>query len=304
MKENYQKLGNSLVQHDPLNDRLCLRELHRADRTELATRLEDLAAQHGYSKICVRVPASEAGSFVTAGYQMEAAIPRFYPQGSAACFLAKFRDERRDELRPLVLREVLGSAQMQPRVAAPPLGGEFGVRSARLKDVTRMAALYREVVAAGRLPVHDPEYLRRALKGGAVFACIWRGDLPVALTGALVDRASDSAEFCHCATLAQFRDRGFTHCLIEYLEESLRSRGVISLLASVDAYAYDLNITLARCGYGYSGTLTNDCYDQGRLQSLNLWHKSLPDDPRFAWSFLSDSPERAGLGAVGGGWRR
>jgi len=47
-----------------------------------------------------------------------------------------------------------------------------------------------------------------------------------------------------------------------------------------------MNITFSCNGYRYGGTLTNHTSIYGTLESANVWHKALPDDPKFAWRFL------------------
>ncbi|MDD2310679.1 MAG: hypothetical protein PHH91_13970, partial [Desulfuromonadaceae bacterium] len=41
------------------------------------------------------------------------------------------------------------------------------------------------------------------------------------------------------------------------------------------AYSFGMNITFARDGYSFGGTLTNNTNISGSLESMNVWYKTL-----------------------------
>ena len=287
MSDAMETIGSSLVQHGPGHDRAYLMQLHPTDAPEIVEILERLACSRGYSKICAKVPAWEAGRFVAAGYHMEATIPYFYPEGGSACFMAKyFSAERKQERQPVLLRKILLAAKAQQRVAAPRLPAQFELRAAGAGDAAEMAALYREIAAAQPSPLNDTASVRAALEEGAVFYGVWQGGSMVALSGARIDLATSSAELTEFAILPKHRGHGLFLHLLQQVEEKLSTLGVRSVFCIARAYSFDANITLAGNGYGFGGTLTNNISSYGGMESANVWHKALQDDPKLAWKFM------------------
>jgi beta-lysine N6-acetyltransferase len=279
MSDVIETIGGSLVQHGPGNDRVYLMKLHPDDAPGIVDRLDQLASSRGYSKIFAKVPAWGAGRFVAAGYEQEAAIPAFFPEGSAACFMGKyFTADRKVELHPELVREVLAAAGAKLsacRPTLPPSG--FAARIARPEDTSAMAAVYRQVFATYPFPIHDPGFLRSAMNDGTIFFGVWEGGRITALSSAEIDRSSRSAEMTDFATLPEYRGHGLALHLLQLMEEAMHARGIRSLYTIARAYSFGMNITFARNGYSFGGTLTNNTDISGNLESMNVWHKTLPD---------------------------
>jgi len=275
MSDVIETMGRSIIQHGPANDRVYLMKLHTDDVPNIVDRLDRLAASGNYSKIFAKVPAWAAGRFVIAGHELEAAIPAFYPEGSAACFLGKyFTNDRRRERQPGLVQEVLAAAGEEVSTCRPAsLPADFSVRKATESDLAGMAAVYREVFATYPFPIQEPDFLRAAMNDGTVFFGVWKGERIAALSSAEIDAASQSAEMTDFATLPEFRGHGLALHLLQLMEEVVRSRGIRSLYTIARSYSYGMNITFARNGYSYGGTLTNNTDIFGTLESMNVWHK-------------------------------
>lgn len=287
MTDTTELIGSSLVRHGPGNDRACLLRLHPDDSASIVDTLEQLACSQGYSKVCARVPSWETARFVRAGYHLEAAIPYFYAEGGSCCFMAKyFSQERKTERQSLLVREVLVAADAQQRFAATRLQDCLALRLALVDDAEQMADLYRAVFADPPSPLHDPAQIRAAMRGSALFFGIWEGESMVAASCANIDTASASAELTDFATRPGHRGQGLAQHLVQQTEGHLLPMGIRSLFALTGAYSFGMNLTLARNGYQFGGTLTNDNNSYGQLESVNLWHKALQEDPGLAWSFL------------------
>lgn len=289
MSDAIETIGNSLVQHGPGNDRAYLMKLHPTDASDITDNLEELACSRGYSKVFAKVPAWEAGRFVAAGYHLEAAIPYFFPEGGSACFMAKyFSAGRKLERQPLLVREILIAADAQQRAAAMPLPASLTLRAAGEGDASEMADLYREVFAAKPFAIHDPASIRAAMMASTIFFGVWEGDDLVALSSAEVDLASSSAEMTDFATLPEYSGHGLVLHLLQQMEENLLALGIRSVFTIARAYSFETNLTFAGNGYCFGGTLTNNINIYGNLESVNVWHKALPEDPRIAWKYLSE----------------
>lgn len=277
MNDLIETIGRSIIQHGPGNDRIYLMKLHPADVADIVDQLDQLASSRGYSKIFAKVPAWSADHFMNAGYEPEAAIPCFFPEKIAACFLGKyFSATRRLERHEELVRTVLEAARAQEPVCRPaPLPAGLASRQAREGDTSGMAAVYAEVFASYPFPIHEPGFLRAAMNENSIYFGVWKGKEIAALSSAEIDPLSASAEMTDFATMPEYRGHGLARHLLQQMEEVMQARGIRSLFTIARAYSYGMNITFARSGYCFGGTLTNNTNISGRLESMNVWYKAL-----------------------------
>lgn len=287
MRDTVETIGSSLVQHGPGHDRAHLKKLHPADADGIVEKLEHLACSRGYSKLSATVAAGETGRFVAAGYHIEALLPDFFPQGGAACFMARFLNgERRLERQPQLVREVLAAASAQRDDGPSTLPPGFALGRGTPAHAEELALLHRELYPGMESAMHDPQRVRSLMGGDRIFLCVWQGESLVAVASAEVDACSSSAEVAEIAVLPEYRPDGIALYLLQRLEETLLALGVRSAFTIARANSFPVNITWARNGYSFAGTLTNHGNSYGPLESANVWHKVLPEDTKVAWSFL------------------
>ncbi len=67
MYDTVEKIGNSLIQHGPMNDRIYLMKLGQDQVKQILDRLGDLAEERGYSKIFAKVPDEHRSVFEAHG---------------------------------------------------------------------------------------------------------------------------------------------------------------------------------------------------------------------------------------------
>lgn len=277
MHDSLETIGRSHLHHGKYNDRAYLMKLHEDDCDGMVRRLDLLVASRGYSKIFAKIPSWAKERFVAGGYAEEACIPGFYPGGEDVCFMGKyFTDSRAREQEPQLVSDVLAVARTTTVVSAPHLlPAGFAVRTASEDDGEEMAKVYREVFASYPFPIHDPVFLRAAMKDATLFFGVWQGNSIAALSSAEMDGSSASAEMTDFATPRAFRGNGFALHLLREMEDAVRERGIRSLFTIARAYSFGMNITFARNGYRFGGTLTNNTNISGRLESMNVWYKIL-----------------------------
>lgn len=278
MTDQIEVLGNSTIQHGPGNDRVYLMKLARQDSHTIVDQIHDLATNRGYSKIFAKVPATALNLFLDNGYELEATIPMFY-QTEAACFLGKYYSEdRKTERKAEQLHTVLTAAARQQKTGRQGLPHGFICRITDEDDTDTMAQIYRKVFASYPFPIFDPAYLKEIM-GSTVFFGIWQGPELVALSSAEIDRESLTVEMTDFATLPDYRGNGLALHLLQRMEDEMELRGIRSFHTIARAYSYGMNITFARNGYAYAGTLTNNTNIFGNLESMNIWHKRLASYP-------------------------
>ena len=269
------RLEGALVHHGPANDRAYLMKLGAdAEPAVVATALDELAVEKDYGKIVAKVPAPARADFAAAGYCCEATIPR--PAGDDDIhFMAKYRASQRAEMQDAEqVRRVLAAAEAkaaEPEAADSPLP----CRAATPTDAEAMADVYRQVFASYPFPIDDPGYLRRTMAEHVAYFGAWDEGRPVALSSAEMDPAGGCVEMTDFATLPAYRGRGLATALLTRMEEAMRERGLDLAYTIARAVSFGMNITFARCGYCFGGTLTNNTQIAGRLEDMNIWYKPL-----------------------------
>jgi putative beta-lysine N-acetyltransferase len=277
MNDRIETLGRSRIQHGKYNDRIYLMKLSRTDLPEILPKLDRLARNRSYSKVFAKVPKSAKTPFCRQGYREEAEIPNFYRGEEDVIFFGKYLEgERQQEKKPQLVKKVLAAAEAKARSdTAPHLPKPFRMKRARPEDVSAMAGVYRQVFATYPFPIHDPGYLKRTMEENVAYFGLWHGEQLVALSSAEMDLAGQNAEMTDFATLPDYRGQGLATFLLAEMETGLTTLGIKTAYTIARAYSYGMNITFARNGYFFSGTLTNNTNISGGLESMNVWHKPL-----------------------------
>jgi len=276
MNDKIVTFGNSAIQHGKHSNRAYLMSLAPGDLPEVLPYLDNLALTKGYTKIFAKVPAAVKKQFGLNGYEPEATIPGFYRGAEKVFFMGKyFSPERRKEKKPELVRKALETAKAKPPVEEFALDPSLSCRRAVPADAREMAEVYREVFATYPFPIHDPEYLRGTMETHVVYFGIWDGGKLIALASAETDAAGQNAEMTDFATLPDYRSKGLANFLLARLEAAASGLGIRTAFTIARSYSYGMNITFAKSGYAYSGTLTHNTQISGELESMNVWHKSL-----------------------------
>ncbi|GAB6059522.1 putative beta-lysine N-acetyltransferase [Desulfonatronum parangueonense] len=278
--DSLEHIGNSLVQHGPLNERAYLMHLAPREETTILSRLEKLARDNGYTKIFAKVPENVAHRFASAGYVAEAHVPGLFNGRESGVFMGRyFADWRKhpsnlDELRAVlaVSRKKAGQGKI---ISLSPLPENVRIARMHPDQADAMATLYRCVFDSYPFPVFDPDYLRQAMAGNVRYYGILIQGRLAALASAEMDPEIGAAEMTDFATLAEYRGRKLAEILLKHMGERMRAQGLATLYTIARAGSYGMNITFARAGYAFGGTLPNNTHIAGGLESMNVWHLAL-----------------------------
>lgn len=277
MYDTVAKLGKSIIQHGKHNDRVYLMKLASEDFPAIIGQLDHLAALKGYSKIFAKVPEFARDTFADNTYAAEAYVPAFYDGQEGAYFMGKYLSRERssggNEKR---LEDIIALAKsVSGRKSATSLPNGYRYAMPGISDVVEMAGVYKHVFQTYPFPIHDPRYLASTMDTNTRYFGIYKGNEIVALSSAEMDRVSKNVEMTDFATLPGHRGHSFAALLLQRMEEEMRKQEMEVAYTIVRASSPGINITFARAGYAYSGTLTNNTNISGSLESMNVWHKRL-----------------------------
>lgn len=270
-----EKVGDAQIQHGPYNDRVYLMKLGGEDPESVLDAVHDLTEKRGYAKVFAKVPEPVVTPFLEHGYRVEAIVPRLYRGREDAVFLGKyFSPERSEQDQPEECARIRDLALSKAGDAAAPLAEAFELDGCGEEDAEDMAKIYRQVFASYPFPIHDPEYLRETMRSHVAYFGVRRASSWVALSSAEMEPSSLSAEMTDFATLPDWRGHGFAIHLLDAMEEEMAQRGIRTVFTIARALSPGMNITFAKAGYEFGGTLVNNTNISGSIESMNVWYKA------------------------------
>ncbi len=279
-------IGRSLIQHGKASDRVYLMRVEEEDMPGLLPELERLAKEGDYGKIFAKAPARWAEAFNAAGYRVEAEVPGFYPSGQGrenGLFLGKYFNRERavapdqaeiEQVLALSCGEQAGRGKPDPAADSAANSG-YAARLCTAADCEAMAELYRRVFPSYPFPIQDPNFLRQTMAEQVCYAGAWRDKHPAALASAEISFAASHAEMTDFATAPQDRGQRLAARLLSLLEQELASQGIKTAYTIARAISPGINLSFARAGYRHAGTLINNTQICGRIESMNVWYKSM-----------------------------
>ncbi len=276
MYDNIEKFQKTTIQHGQHNSRIYLTKLYEADAPDIIQAMDELAQEKGYGKIVAKVPRALNSVFGQRGYLEEAAIPGFFRGGEDMVFMAKyFSPERRVEKHQDQINKILAIAQKKIT------GGirnncehQDMIRRCIPSDAREMSSIYQRVFQTYPFPIHDPEYLIDTMGRHIHYFCVRDGDSVIALASSEIDVDSLSVEMMDFATLPEWRDQGLACRLLSQMEKEMKRFGMLTSYTIARALSPGMNITFAKMGYNYAGTLKNNCNISGCIESMNVWYKT------------------------------
>lgn len=278
MYDNIATLGNSLIQHGTYNDRIYLMKLSKADFPEIIAELDSLASQKGYTKVFVKLPAYAKDAFLEKNYVIEATIPKFYNGNQTAYFMGKYYSATRKQSQCMdVVNNVLITAKSKLnksiQIATP--SGDFTYRECGVTDIYEITELYKKVFETYPFPIQDPDYIAETMKNNVTYFGVWHNQSLVALSSAEMDLQASNVEMTDFATRPDFRSKGLSSFLLHTMENYVQRIGIKTAYTIARSISYGMNITFAKMGYSFSGTLINNTNISGSLESMNIWYKHI-----------------------------
>ncbi len=270
-------IGNSLVQHGKINDRIYLMDLDAADASSMPETLNKIASQENYGKIQVKVPERFQAIFADNGYETEATVPKLYDGKETGYFLSRFLDEKRAvKYNASLVADVLKKAQAKEAASnGQDDEGLYSIRPCTAEDAVNMAVLYKDVFLTYPFPIDKPEYIISTMKNNISYFGAWFEDKLIALSSAEQYPEHRYVEMTDFATLPSHQGKGIASMLLSVMEQAMREKGFITSYTSARASSYGINGVFSKMGYKFAGTLLNNTCISGHIEHMNIWYKQL-----------------------------
>ena len=277
MEDVVEKIMNSIVHHGQNSNRIYLMKLDESDLSEIPQKLDRLAEKNLYTKIVAKIPCKFKNIFLENGYEQEAFIPKFYNGDGDGCFMCKYFDEKRKvNVLNSKCKEILKTALKKdvPDVKKSLERG-YVCRRANENDIPSIVDLYRAVFISYPFPIFDEKYIAQTMKENVIYFGIWHENKLIALSSIEMDKHNCNAEMTDFAVLNEYRGNGFALYLLEEMENNFNRLNIKTAFTIARAKSAGMNITFAKKGYIYAGTLVNNTDISGQIESMNVWYKNI-----------------------------
>lgn len=269
------KIGNSVLQHGPANDRVYLMKLDESDVIKVMDRVEEVAKEKGYSKVFVKVPDSAVPYFEKKGFISEAVVPLMVGGETPGCFMSRYHDPDRAVIKE---QKLLDEVRQVANSKAAEVGSEpdtSAVEKLGPEHIRQLAGLYEKVFESYPFPITDPEFILESMNSDVIFYGIFSGGKLAAAASAEMDNSWKCVEMTDFATLPELRGQGAAGKLLARMEEDMVQKGILTAFTIARAGSHGMNAVFARAGYCLAGTLPNNTQIGGRLESMNVWYKTI-----------------------------
>lgn len=260
---------------DLFNERVRLDD-YRGNLQAIVQLINEVTDSLGVSKIILIAKQEHLSSLLETGYVLEAIFQGFF-NGSDAYFCCSYKTQARRinqhfQEEDQLLKKVQGLQRDVSPLTLPPC---YQIQNADESKVEQLANLYSTVFKVYPVPMHDPDYIAKAMRSGTVFKTVnFNGNI-VSAASAELNLTYHNAELTDCATHPEHRKKGLMKLLLMELEQELKSRGIFSAYSIARALSFGMNAAFHQLGYRYTGRLINNVYIYDKLEDMNVWVKDL-----------------------------
>jgi len=279
MYDVIEKIGKSTIQHGPNNNRIYLMKLHKDDYPKIVQKLDLLAAENNYTKIFAKIPAWAIDGFQADGFIKEASIPNFYDGKVDVYFFSKFIDHSRSiidlQTRNAIDKYIGLALSKQDKPIVIQENPSFNLRILNEGDVSELTKTYWKVFRSYPFPIFEEEYLKKTMQENVLYFGIFKDEQLIAVSSAEMDVTAKNAEMTDFATIPEFAGNNLSLILLREMEAEMRKRKMKTLYTIARCYSAGMNITFAKMDYRYAGTLINNTDISDKIESMNVWYKSI-----------------------------
>lgn len=276
IRDKIEIINGSLIQHGKNNDRIYIMKINTGDTDTLIKSVNELAALNKYSKIFAKIHASQKDDFLKDGYKEEARIENYFNGVSDALFMTKYLSDKRAVLKNKPeIESVIQIAKNKKNTDLKKTLINFEIIKCSKLHSRQMSELYKSVFKTYPFAIDDPGYIEKTMDENIIYFAAVKNEKIIALSSCETDIKSQSAEMTDFATDPEYAGNGIALELLKVMETNMIKNNIITVYTIARAVSAPMNITFARNGYSYSGTLINNTNISGSIESMNVWVKNL-----------------------------
>ncbi len=276
-KENTKYKVKTLI--DFTNERLQVVQYKGPDYENLFRYLNFIARENRLGKIIVYSREGDRKNFLELGFKEEGIVDTFFcgkPLFFHSFFVDKEREVSKNWEKENKIIELVHSKPKLQQLNSFSLPPKYSLYRAGVQDAVELASFYKKNFETYPTPLKNSEYLKELLKKKtSIFLVIKKGEHLVSSASADIDFKNYCAEITDCATIPEERGQGLMNCLVDFLEEELKKKNLITLYSLSRAISAGINTIFFKQGYKYQGRLKNNCHIAGKFEDMNLWVKKL-----------------------------
>lgn len=275
--DTIETIDGAIFQHGKENNRLYLMEWDGLEPERLLKTITRYIETNGYTKAFIKIPQDHTSFFAEHNFIEEARIPSYYKDKDCV-FMSWFVDPQRAHIPDSIHKTIKKNRELAQKRAVKketkkmPLSSKYTLRKLTNNNIESLTILYKEVFKTYPFPIHTPEYVKKTMGENVQYFGIFCGETLVAAASAEIDTSTSSVELTDFATTPNHRGNSFASVLLQEMEHSMKEQGIRTRYTIARALSAGMNITFAKAGYRYAGTLVNNTDISGTIESMNVWY--------------------------------
>jgi len=269
-------ISSSIIQHGKNSDRVYIMKIGTKNTVGLIKTVNELAEKNKYSKIFAKIHSAMLTEFLKDGYVQEAFIKGYYNGKDDALLLGKyFCKERLVMKNRFEIESIISIANSKKNTLPSEKNKQYEIIICSKKHSREMADIYNLVFKTYPFPIHNPKYIEQTMDDNIIyFGAVHKGKI-IALSSSEIDKQAQSVEMTDFATLPEYLGNATALQLLKKMEKHMIENNIITSYTIARSESVGMNITFARNGYDYSGTLINNTNIAGKIESINVLYKTL-----------------------------
>jgi putative beta-lysine N-acetyltransferase len=270
-----QKIDNSLVHSGNFNKRIFVLKLDKRDVPAIIRKIEDIAYKKQFTKIIYKVPAVLLEKFLSERYIIEAIIPKYFNEKEECYLMANYLNPKRAiDSNMEKVKENIELAKSKYR-EEPETDYSNTVKQLGSDNTSELSSLYKNVFKTYPFPIMEEDYIIKTMNDNVDYFGVYDDDNLIAAASAEKDIINKNAEMTDFATLPEYRGNSYSSLLLNHMEKSLIKDNYRVLYTISRALSPGMNITFSKNAYKHAGTLINNTNICGKIESMNVWYKTL-----------------------------
>jgi putative beta-lysine N-acetyltransferase len=278
MFDKIDKIGKSIIQHGPNNDRVYLMKLHPDDASTIVDSLSDLAIMKRYSKIFAKIPEWALDKFISNNYKIEGSIPDFYQGKIKVYFVSLFFSAKRSFLSKKKKAEIESIVDLSSNyfnAAEFNLPPGYSLNILNNSHAKTLAQLYKTVFEVYPFPIFKEKYILKTMQSNVIYFGVFKNDNLIAASSAEMDPEGENVEMTDFATHPNHLGQNLSYFLLSEMEKEMKDRGMKTLYTIARSHSHGMNKTFGRSEYIFGGTLINNTQIGASIESMNIWYKHM-----------------------------